>query len=148
MPATSTTLSVGLGVFLHRQTSESCCERRRNGAIYIAHRLFWHIKFCKNSPKGKKLWTFVQNMLGSLSLSYPSAPPSPQATQRLATKRDLFRVVRSAERTTRTTLIHLQDIYTKLCRNRARRFTGDLRHPINRLFCLLPIQKMVPSAGG
>lgn len=46
MPTTSTKLSVGLGVFLHRQTSESCCKRRRNGTFYIAHKESFCIERC------------------------------------------------------------------------------------------------------
>lgn len=60
------------------------------------------------------------------------------------TKRDqlaLRRVVRSAERTIKTTLPNLQDIYTKRCRSRARRIIQDHTHPNNRLFSLLPSGK-------
>lgn len=86
MPTTSTKLSVGLEVFLHRQTSESCCERRGDKMVLSRS----HTEsFCIESFVKKKLrkrqkaldcylCTFVQNMLGKmlgfLSLSHSSAP--------------------------------------------------------------------------
>ncbi|KAK0154258.1 putative RNA-directed DNA polymerase from transposon BS [Merluccius polli] len=60
------------------------------------------------------------------------------------TRRDqlaLGRVVHSAERTIKTTLPNLQDIYTRRCRTRARRIAQDPSHPNNRLFSLLPSGK-------
>ncbi|XP_060799566.1 E3 ubiquitin/ISG15 ligase TRIM25-like [Neoarius graeffei] len=57
------------------------------------------------------------------------------------TRRDqlaLRRVVHSAERTIRTTLPDLQDIYSNRCRDRARKIASNPSHPNNRLFSLLP----------
>ena len=56
-------------------------------------------------------------------------------------KQDLFaprRVVRSAERTIRTTLPDLQDIYIKRCRSRAEKILRQPHHPSHPLFSLLP----------
>lgn len=57
------------------------------------------------------------------------------------TKQDflaLKRVVRSAERTIRTTLPNLQDIYNKRCRTRALKILNQPSHPGHQLFSLLP----------
>lgn len=57
------------------------------------------------------------------------------------TKKDylaLWRVVRSAERTIRTTLPDLQDIYNRRCRLRAVKILKEPSHPSNSLFSLLP----------
>ncbi|XP_041834208.1 uncharacterized protein LOC121635190 [Melanotaenia boesemani] len=57
------------------------------------------------------------------------------------TKQDLLalkRVVRAAERTTRTTLPNLQDIYVERCRSRAKRILSQPSHPAHSLFSPLP----------
>jgi len=56
-------------------------------------------------------------------------------------KQDLLalrRVVRSAERTIRTTLPDLQDIYIQRCRSRAEKILRQPHHPSHPLFSLLP----------
>ena len=60
-------------------------------------------------------------------------------------RRALQRVVRSAERTTGTTLPSLQDLYTRRCRTRARRIMKDPHHPNNGLFQLLRSGKRLRS---
>ncbi|KAK1784687.1 hypothetical protein P4O66_003366 [Electrophorus voltai] len=59
-----------------------------------------------------------------------------------STKQDrqaLERVVRSAERITRTELPDLQTIYDKRCQTKARRIVKDPTHPNKRLLSLLRI---------
>uniref|UniRef100_A0A3B3SQS9 Alkylated DNA repair protein AlkB homologue 8 N-terminal domain-containing protein n=1 Tax=Paramormyrops kingsleyae TaxID=1676925 RepID=A0A3B3SQS9_9TELE len=52
-------------------------------------------------------------------------------------RKALQRVVRAAERCTRSALASLQDIYTSCCRTRATQISKDPSLPNNSLFCLL-----------
>lgn len=52
-------------------------------------------------------------------------------------RRDLQRVVRSAERIIQSELPDLLSIYTKRCKSKARKIMMDLSHPNNGLFSLL-----------
>lgn len=57
----------------------------------------------------------------------------------------LHRVIRCAERITRTALPGLQDIYTRRCRSRANRIIKDIHHPNHKLFQWLPSGKRLRS---
>lgn len=132
-------------------------ERRRNG-IYIAHKESFCIEsFVKTHQKAESsgllpLYLCAKHAGKNVGIFEPviliSASITSECPETCYLTGPLEGGPLSWERKTRTTLIHLLDIYTKLCRNRARRFSSDLCHPINRLFSPLPIQKMLPSAGG
>ena len=53
-------------------------------------------------------------------------------------RKTLQRVVRSAQRTTGTELLSIQDLYSQHCRRKAKRILSDLNHPSHSLFTLLP----------
>ena len=53
-------------------------------------------------------------------------------------RKALQRVIRSAQRITRTELPSIQDIYSQRCRRKAKRIVSDSSHPSHHLFTLLP----------
>ncbi|KAK0146197.1 hypothetical protein N1851_014495 [Merluccius polli] len=74
--------------------------------------------------------TIESVLAGSITVWYGSCPA-------LECKA-LQRVVRSAQRITRTELPTIQDLYSQCCRRKAQRILSDLSHPRHRLFTLLP----------
>ena len=53
-------------------------------------------------------------------------------------RKTLQRVVKSAQRITRTALPSIQDLYSQRCRRKAKRIISDPSHPCHSLFSLLP----------
>lgn len=105
-------------------------------------RLFHLRRLRKFKASSKLLVTFYTATVGSvLSASITAWYGSCSSQDRKA----LHRVIRCAERVTRTALPDLQDIYTQRCRSRAGRIMRDIHHPDHKLFAWLPSGKRLRS---
>lgn len=105
-------------------------------------RLFHLRRLRKFKVSSKLLVTFYTATVGSvLSASITAWYGSCSSQDRKA----LQRVIRCAERITRTALPGLQDIYTQRCKSRAGRIIRDTHHPNHKLFAWLPSGKRLRS---
>ncbi|KAI4877315.1 hypothetical protein NFI96_002515 [Prochilodus magdalenae] len=77
--------------------------------------------------------TIESILTSSLTVWYGSCTASDQTS--------LQRVVRTAERIIRTSLLSVQDLYPSQCRSRATKMVRDSTHPVHGLFRLLPSGK-------
>ena len=122
-------LGVHISSDLTWSAQASALVKKTTGKLYHLRRLRKHTK----SPALLKAFysaTVESVLTSSITAWYGNCS--------ITDRKRLTRVIKAAERTTRTTLPHLEDIYLRRCRAKATKIMKDSSHPGHHLFTWLP----------